>query len=200
MKLSKTDKHEKAQIERELTPNSWTPIIGGLFMSKYSRELKCIIAKQCLGGASSRDLAKQYSISSRQIRYWAQVFAIHGTDSFLPTKHAATAQTKRKALNLMWTNEWSLTHTSAVLNLSSPGILSVWLKRFNELGIKGLKIRHKGSPSMKQQPQRTTKPDNEMTLEELREELVYLRTENAVLKKLEELEQEKNRRTKKKRS
>ncbi|MEZ9448776.1 helix-turn-helix domain-containing protein, partial [Vibrio splendidus] len=29
---------------------------------------------------------------------------------------------------------------------------------------------------------------------------VYLRTENAVLKKLEELEQEKNRRTKKKRS
>ncbi|NOI55864.1 helix-turn-helix domain-containing protein, partial [Vibrio crassostreae] len=34
----------------------------------------------------------------------------------------------------------------------------------------------------------------------LKEELVYLRTENAVLKKLEELEQEKNRRTKKKRS
>ncbi|MEZ9968766.1 helix-turn-helix domain-containing protein, partial [Vibrio splendidus] len=54
--------------------------------------------------------------------------------------------------------------------------------------------------SMKQQPQRTTKPDNEMTFEELKEELVYLRTENAVLKKLEELEQEKNRRTKKKRS
>ncbi|CAH1593394.1 hypothetical protein THOA03_890002 [Vibrio owensii] len=53
---------------------------------------------------------------------------------------------------------------------------------------------------MKQQTQRTTKPDSEMTLEELREELVYLRTENAVLKKLEELEQEKNRRTKKKRS
>ncbi|WP_261875670.1 transposase [Vibrio celticus] len=90
-------------------------------MSKYSRELKCIIAKQYLDGTSSLYLAKQYSISSRQIRYWAQVFAIHGTDSFLPTKHAATAQTKRKALNLMWTNEWSLTHTSAVLNLSSLG-------------------------------------------------------------------------------
>ncbi|PUZ79291.1 transcriptional regulator, partial [Vibrio vulnificus] len=24
----------------ELTPNSWTPIIGGLFMSKYSRAFK----------------------------------------------------------------------------------------------------------------------------------------------------------------
>jgi transposase len=61
-------------------------------------------------------------------------------------------------------------------------------------------MRQKGRPPMKQQPQRTTKPDNEMTLEELKEELIYLRTENAVLKKLEELEQEKNRRTKKKRS
>lgn len=168
-------------------------------MSKYSRELKCILAKEYLDGTSSLYLAKQYSISSRQIRYWAQVFAIHGTASFLAIKHA-TAQTKRKVLNLMWTNEWSLTHTSAVLNLPPPGILSVWLKRFNELGIKGLKMRQKGRPSMKQQPQRTTKPDNEMTLEELKEELVYLRTENAVLKKLEELEQEKNRRTKKKRS
>ena len=56
-----------------------------------------------------------------------------------PTQHTATAQEKRKALNLMWTNDWSLMHTSAILNLSSPGILSVWLKRFNEPGIKGLK-------------------------------------------------------------
>ncbi|PUZ78723.1 transcriptional regulator, partial [Vibrio vulnificus] len=24
-----------------MTPNSWTPIIGGLFMSKYSRAFKC---------------------------------------------------------------------------------------------------------------------------------------------------------------
>ena len=52
---------------------------------------------------------------------------------------------------------------------------------------------------MKQQSQPASKPDSEMTLEELREELAYLRAENAVLKKLEELEQEKNRRTKKKR-
>lgn len=52
---------------------------------------------------------------------------------------------------------------------------------------------------MKQQPQRTTKSDDEMTLEELKEELAYLRAENAVLKKLEELEQEKRRQTKKKR-
>ncbi|OEE61300.1 transcriptional regulator [Enterovibrio norvegicus FF-33] len=167
-------------------------------MSKYNREFKCLVAKQCLNGVSSEVLAKQHSISSRQIRYWTQVFAIHGYRSFLPATQAATAQSKLAALRLMWTNSWSVTHTSAVLNLSSNGILITWLKRYNEQGIKGLEPQPKGRPPMKQQPQTTTKPDSEMTLEELREELAYLRAENAVLKKLEELEQEKNRRTKKK--
>ncbi|USD64387.1 helix-turn-helix domain-containing protein [Vibrio sp. SCSIO 43136] len=163
-------------------------------MSKYSRELKCIIAKQCLSGVPSRLLAKEYSISSRQIRYWAQVFAIHGTNSFLPTNHASTAKTKLEAINLMWTNGWSLTHTSAFLNLSTPGTLSVWLKRYREQGIKGLEPQKVGRPLMKQQPQHPITSDDDKTLEELKEELAYLRAENAVLKKLEELEQEKRRR------
>ncbi|MDD1796426.1 helix-turn-helix domain-containing protein, partial [Enterovibrio sp. ZSDZ42] len=170
------------------------------FMSKYNREFKCLVARQCLNGLSSEMLAKQCSISSRQIRYWTQVFAIHGNRSFLPATQTATGRSKFAALQLMWTNGWSVTHTSAVLNLSSPGIFATWLKRYNEQGIKGLEPQPKGRPSMKQQPQTTTKPDSEMTLEELREELAYLRAENAVLKKLEELEQKKTRRTKKKRS
>ncbi len=140
-------------------------------MSKYNRELKCILAKQCLSGVSSHLLAKQHSISSRQIRYWAQVFAIHGTDSFTPTAHASTAHTKLQALNLMWTNSWSLTHTSAVLNLSTPGILSVWLKRYRERGLQGLELQPIGRPPMKQQPQRPLKSDDEKTLDVLKEEL-----------------------------
>ncbi|MCP4598555.1 helix-turn-helix domain-containing protein [Neptuniibacter sp.] len=169
-------------------------------MSKYSREFKCCVARQCLGGITSRHLARQHSISSRQIRYWAQVFAIHGDESFLATQHACTAQSKLQALSLMWKNDWSITHTSAVLNLTSPGILSIWLKRYTERGIKGLETNPLGRPpTVKKQSQRTVKPDHEMTLEELKEELAYLRAENAVLKKWEELEQEKSRRAKKKR-
>ena len=182
-----------------MTPNSWTTNYWGFFMSKYSRELKCTIAKLCLNGVSSRHLAKQYSISSTQISYWTQVFSIHGNQSFLPTTHASTAHTKLQALNLMWSNDWSLTHTSAVLNLSTPGILSVWRKKFSEQGINGLKTKPTGRLPMKQQSQHTTKPENEMTFEELKEELAYLRAENAILKKLEELEQKKNRQIKTKR-
>nr|WP_181317155.1 helix-turn-helix domain-containing protein [Photobacterium iliopiscarium] len=100
-------------------------------MSKYSRALKCILAKQCLAGVSSTLFAKQYSISSRQIRYWAQY---------------STAIATLKTLNLMWTKGWFLTHTSAVLNLSSPGILSVWLQKHRDRGIKGLETQRLGLP------------------------------------------------------
>jgi len=167
-------------------------------MSKHSRELKLITAKKCLDGKSSYTLANELSISARQIRYWAQVFAIHGTGAFLPNPHAVNAETKLKALKLMWTNDWSLTHTSAVLNQSSPGTLSVWLKTYNESGFRGLQRTSINRPTMTKS-NTTKKSDNEMTTEELKEELAYLRAENAVLKKLEELEQAKRRQTKKRR-
>ena len=54
-------------------------------MSKYSRELKRTIAKEYLeNGLSSHQLAARYSIESRQIRYWGQVYVIHGSHSFEP--------------------------------------------------------------------------------------------------------------------
>ena len=46
---------------------------------------------------------------------------------------------------------------------------------------------------------RPTKPDEEMSLDESEEELAYLRAENAVLKKLEELDKLKRQAAKKKR-
>lgn len=158
-----------------------------------------MLAKKCLDGTTSGVLSESYSISARQIRYWAQIYAIHGSESFLPTLHSCRAETKLKALQLMWTNGWSLSHTSAVLNLSSPSTLAVWLKKYNEAGIHGLKNHCIGRPPIKSSSKSTQKPDNEMTLEELREELAYLRAENDVLKKFEELEQKKREQIKKKR-
>ncbi|OTP81015.1 transcriptional regulator, partial [Gilliamella apicola] len=107
-------------------------------MSKYSRDLKIIIANEFLSGESSEILSKKYAISSRQIRYWSQVVAIHGDNSFQPTPHLRHAEARLQALKLMWTNDWSLGHTSAMLNLSSPGLLFVWLDRYHKKGFRGL--------------------------------------------------------------
>ena len=116
-------------------------------MSKYNRELKRTIAKEYLeNGLSSHQLAARYSIESRQIRYWGQVYVIHGSHSFEPSTHPRTAEFKFQALTSMWTKQWSITHTSAHLNLSSPGILPTWLKRYNEEGMDGLKRCTRGRP------------------------------------------------------
>ena len=168
-------------------------------MSKYSRDLKIIIANEFLSGESSEILSKKYAISSSQIRYWSQVVAIHGDNSFQPTPHLRDAEARLQALKLMWTNNWSLGHTSAMLNLSSPGLLFVWLDRYYKKGFRGFEYRSRGKPYMKQPRMEPTHSDDEKTIEALKEEIAYLRAENAVLKKLEELKQAKRQQTKKKR-
>ncbi|MFY3771789.1 hypothetical protein AHYW_001685 [Providencia manganoxydans] len=168
-------------------------------MSKYNRNLKIAIANQYLSWESSEALSKIYDISSRQIRYWAQVVTIHGNKAFQPTPHLRCAKARLQAIKLMWTHDWSLGHTSAVLNLTTTGTLSLWLDRYDKYGFKGLECRSRGRKPMDFSKIITDRPDNEKTLEELKEEVAYLRAENAVLKKLEELEQIKRRQAKKKR-
>ncbi|MCG9780673.1 helix-turn-helix domain-containing protein [Photobacterium damselae] len=51
----------------------------------------------------------------------------------------------------MWTNGWSINHTSAVLNFSSSGTLSVWLKQYKQFGIQGLECS-RGRPPMSKHP------------------------------------------------
>jgi transposase len=80
-------------------------------------------------------------------------------------------------------NQWSLSHTSAVFNLSSPGILSKWLSDYNAKGIVGLEPERQAEP-MKNKPRViSNKSSEEMSDEELRNDIEYLRTEHAVLKK-----------------
>ncbi|WP_086981789.1 helix-turn-helix domain-containing protein [Vibrio aphrogenes] len=169
-------------------------------MSKYIRELKLCIAQRCLDGESSTSLAKELSIPANQIRYWTSVYRIHGSSSFLPLDYENSADFKFSVLKSMWENNWSISQASAEFNFSSNGTISVWLKLYNQSGFQGLHSRPKGRPSMKTQSnKRPTKPDEDMSLDELREELAYLRAENAVLKKLEELDKLKRQAAKKKR-
>ena len=166
-------------------------------MSKYSRKLKIIIAKRYLGDESSRQLNREYNISSRQIRYWGAVYSFNSEQSFLPPASPYSAKDKLKVLTKMQTEDWSLGHTSAFFNLSSPGTLFVWLRNYESLGMEGLRPKKRGIP-MKKTPIAKPKAANEMTKDELKDELEYLRAENAVLKKLDALLQKKRLRAKKK--
>ncbi|MFT5594479.1 MAG: transposase [Oceanicoccus sp.] len=166
-------------------------------MSKYSRKLKIIIAKRYLGYESSCQLSREYNIPSSQIQYWGAVYSFNSEQSFLPPSSPYSAQDKFKILTKMQTEDWSLRHTSAFFNLSSPGTLFVWLRNYESLGMEGLRPKKRGIP-MKKPPIAKPKAANEMTPGELKDELEYLRAENDVLKKLDALLQEKRLRAKKK--
>jgi transposase len=165
-------------------------------MSKYHRAFKLSLAKlsQLQG---SRSIARKFDLASRQVRYWSQVYRVHGENSFQHSQKPYTQPFKLKVLKTMHENEWSLTYTSAYFDLSSPGILFQWQKLYACEGIARLKSQKKGRPRMTTQSSEP-KPAEQMTEKELREELEYLRVENAVLKKLKALAQAKQEQAKKK--
>lgn len=166
-------------------------------MSKYNRELKLQAAK-LVSENSSSTIGEQFNVSARQVRYWSAVYQIHGMNSFLHKELPYSQAFKLNVLTTMRTKEWSLGYTSAYFDLSSPGILFQWYKLYDDGGASQLIPRRKGRPSMKQRPSQPT-PSENMTEKELRDELDYLRAENAVLKKLEALAQERKKKIKIKR-
>jgi len=169
-------------------------------MSKYNRATKLVLAKRYLQGEVSSELSKLSHIPSRQIRYWGQVYQIHGSQSFIKRAQPFSPIQKYHILLKMVSERWSLGHTSAFFNLASPGILSTWHKQFLTQGLAGLS-NTKGRPSMNK-PTSHIKSDSNPAQEEqikaMQEELAYLRAENAYLKKLDALLKKKKHQTRKK--
>ena len=90
-------------------------------------------------------------------------------------------------------NSYTSVAIDAVIN---PGQLYNWVRKYNELGYNGLENMKKGRPRKEPQMKKKSNPTplNESEREELirlREEAEYLRTELAVIKKLEALRIEK---------
>lgn len=166
-------------------------------MSKYHRAFKLELAKYAQD-MSSTELSRKFNVPSRQLRYWSFVYRLHGESSFLSANLPYHQSFKIKVLQAMEQNNWSLTYTSAYFDLSSPGILFQWQKLYAQGGIDSLKPNRKGRPRVKNHSS-TQKPSEQMTEQELREELEYLRAENAVLKKLEALAQARKKKAKTKR-
>ncbi|QHJ87654.1 transposase [Aequoribacter fuscus] len=164
-------------------------------MSKHNRAFKLKLAKLAQS-IPSREVGKRYGVASSLVRYWSQVYSINGADSFKHPHQPYSLKFKAHVLTTMTVNGWSLSYTSAHFDLSSQGILFQWHKLYAQEGLSRLTPRKNSRPNMTEHST-TLKPSAEMTEKELREELDYLRAENAVLKKLEALAQARKKKAKK---
>ncbi|GAB2706484.1 transposase [Aliiglaciecola aliphaticivorans] len=163
-------------------------------MSKHHRAFKLKLA-QLAQEESSVVLGAKFGVQPKLIQYWSRVYRINGLDSFIHKQLPYTFEFKLHVLKTMSANHWSLTYASAYFDLSSPGILFQWQKLYAHEGITRLKPQKKGRPRVTNHSS-TPKPSAEMSEKELREELDYLRAENAVLKKLEALTQARKKKAK----
>jgi transposase len=170
-------------------------------MSKYSVNFKTKVVHYHMstpGGA--RKTAIHFGIDHATVRKWHSAYQLHGPLAF--SNHSQTYTVDDKLNVIRRTNEehWSSRQASAFFNIATPSTVQTWLKRYNEGGADALIDRRRGNamPKPKKPTPPLDKPGAEMTPEEMQKELEYLRAENAYLKKLDALIQEKRSASKKK--
>jgi len=175
----------------ELTPIYWTlPSIGGLIMAvgKLTEKEKLKVVKQYLTGLFSyADLSRQIGVDKRAIRLWVALYKRHGRKALAPRKSCVVYDLsfKMNVINYHRRTQSSYFKTAVEFNLASPSTVQRWEEQVLFKDVEAFLKPKKGRPPM------INKKPEDMNQKELQDELKYLRMENAYLKKLEALVQEK---------
>lgn len=165
-------------------------------MSKYSKSFKLKVVQTYLSGKRGQKLvADEFNINRSQVRERVSAYKLNGEAGLTPlnSNRRYSAEFKLSVIAYRRRHHLSLPETAKHFNMASFSTLHVWEQRYNHQGIHAL-IDRRGDSKMKPQsknPYVTDKPVEQMTAEELMRELQYRRTENAYLKKLDALIQQR---------
>lgn len=167
-------------------------------MVKFNLDFKIKIVTEYLSGCGSPTLAKRYRIGDKNIILnWVHNFELRGIKGLEPRDMNLNYSSQFKVEVLNWRNQHkaSLPATALHFNLSSPSTIWQWQKKYNDMGIAGLK-RRRGNPKMaKKRPQNKIQPKSKDVNEEikrLKQENKMLRIQNEFLKKVDALAQKKS--------
>ena len=172
-------------------------------MSKYKKHesgFKLRLVKLHQSGESVTGLSNQWGVSTSQIRKWIDQYNSLGLAGLLRRSNQKyTKEFKLTVVQSYLKKELSLRDCCLHFQIPSIGIVSSWVRTYENLGEKGLNAQQKGRKTMKENKPKKTPTKTLTRLEELEKENLYLRAENELLKKLDALAQKKETSQKKKR-
>jgi len=163
-------------------------------MAKYSKKFKLDVVKYYLSAQAGRKrTALKYEVHHTDVRKWVDCYQKYGSKGLEPRKsyQSYSPQFKFEVISEVSNNGLSLREVANKFGLPNHSLVIQWIRQYKHRGIDGLKPKIRGRKPVKNQiSQKPEKEDNLKTQAELVEELIYLRAENAYLKKLEALIQQ----------
>lgn len=169
-------------------------------MAKHSLDLKLEVAKIVLTGPDGhKRVAARYGLSPSMVRRWTAAYKAHGLAGLKKPYALYPIGIRYQAVQSVLTDGLSIYETMDKYNIPTHTTIETWVRLYNEGGIDALQNKPRGRPKMsKQEKPRPLpeKPLEEMTREELLEEVEYRRAEVAYLKKLRALVQSRQSATK----
>jgi transposase-like protein len=146
------------------------------------------------GNEGVKSIAKALGVNHEVLRMWIKQYEYHGEKAFEKSYTAYSIPYKLDVLNFMNENGTSPNEAAVIFNISSPGVIRRWRSQFNADGIDALKPKPKGRPPSMTDKKRTKRQEPaEGSVEALQAEIERLRMENAYLKKLNALVQNKEK-------
>jgi transposase-like protein len=162
-------------------------------MVNFSPQEKIQAVKTYLNGNEGiKTVAESIGVSSGVFHNWVKQYEFIGEAAFEKRYTSYSAEYKLDVLNYMNEHGTSIRKTVAIFNIPSPETLRKWKIALESEGYDALQSKKKGRQSMKDKVQKATKKQ-EGSMEALQMEIERLRMENAYLKKLNALVQNKEK-------
>lgn len=164
-------------------------------MTKISTDQKRQAVIRYLNGLEGlKTIAKSVGVHHSVLLNWIKQYEHHGDEAFKKRYTLYGIQDKLDVLHYMNENGTSIRETAAIFNIASHSTLLSWQKGLELRGIDALQSKKKGRPSMKKGPEELKNQSLvEGSVEALQAEVAHLRMENAYLKKLNALVQNKEK-------
>jgi len=164
---------------------------------KYSIKQKHAIVRSIVSGRlSTKAAAREVGCHKSAIQRWVIQYKAHGVKGFTVRNGHYEGQFKLSVVRSYLKNGLSLNQVATHFKIPNAGLISQWIKIYKGQGALGLQNRTRGrkrtNMTKKARKKETTLIDPAaQKLAEMQQELDYLRAENAFLKKLRALVQQK---------